>query len=77
MRVSEGTLTSSFSHPARPFGESPAPVIFVHNHPSGDPEPGRDDIQITGRPEQAAEMLGIKLLDPVIVGDGRNASMLG
>ncbi|MDA8084873.1 MAG: DNA repair protein RadC [Nitrospiraceae bacterium] len=79
-RVSEGTLTSSLIHPREAFlqavRESAASVIFVHNHPSGDPEPSRDDIQITGRLEQAGEMLGIKLLDHVIVGDGRYASML-
>lgn len=79
-RVSEGTLTSSLIHPREAFlqavRESAASVIFVHNHPSGDPTPSRDDILITERLENAGEMIGIKVLDHIIIGDGQYASML-
>lgn len=80
VKVSEGTLTSSLIHPREAFiqavRESAASVIFVHNHPSGDPTPSRDDILVTGRLQEAGEMLGIKVLDHIIVGDGQYASML-
>lgn len=80
VRVSEGTLTSSLIHPREAFlqavRESAASVIFVHNHPSGDPTPSRDDILITGRLEDAGAMIGIKVLDHIIIGDGQYASML-
>ena len=78
-KVSEGTLTSSLIHPREAFREaireSAASVIFVHNHPSGDPEPSREDILITEKLEVAGETIGIKVLDHVIVGEGRFTSM--
>lgn len=78
-RISEGTLTSSLIHPRESFREaireSAASVIFVHNHPSGDPSPSRDDILITGRLESAGETVGIRVLDHIIIGDGQYASM--
>jgi DNA repair protein RadC len=80
VRISDGTLTSSLIHPREAFinavKESAASVIFIHNHPSGDPTPSRDDIAITERLEQAGEMMGIKVLDHIIIGDGGYASML-
>jgi DNA repair protein RadC len=79
-RVSEGTLTSALIHPREAFREaireSAAAVIFVHNHPSGDPSPSREDIAITGKLEGAGEAVGIRVLDHVIIGDGEYASML-
>ena len=78
-RISEGTLTSSLIHPREAFREaireSAAAVIFVHNHPSGDPEPSREDVLSTERLEAAGETVGIKVLDHVIVGDGKFTSM--
>jgi DNA repair protein RadC len=78
-RVSEGTLTSSLIHPRESFREavreSAASVIFVHNHPSGDPSPSRDDILITGKLESAGETVGIRVLDHIIIGDGHYTSM--
>jgi DNA repair protein RadC len=78
-RISEGTLTSSLIHPRESFREaireSAASVIFVHNHPSGDPSPSRDDILITARLESAGETVGIRVLDHIIIGDGQYASM--
>nr|MDA8079097.1 DNA repair protein RadC [Nitrospiraceae bacterium] len=79
-QVSEGTLTSSLIHPREAFRtavrEAAASVIFVHNHPSGDPSPSREDVLITERLESAGDALGIRVLDHVIIGDGQYASML-
>jgi DNA repair protein RadC len=51
-----------------------AAIIAVHNHPSGDPTPSAEDQAITSRLVQAGEILGIKLLDHVVIGDGRYVS---
>jgi DNA repair protein RadC len=48
--------------------ESAAGVIFVHNHPSGDPSPSREDISITRRLKDGGELLGIRVLDHIIIG---------
>jgi DNA repair protein RadC len=72
--ISEGSLNQSIVHPREAFApavrESAAAVIFVHNHPTGDPSPSREDIEITKRLKQAGELLGIKVLDHLIIGDG-------
>jgi len=71
--VSAGSLTSSIVHPREAFKaairESAASVIFVHNHPSGDPEPSKEDIQITNRLVDAGNIVGIKILDHIIIGN--------
>ena len=46
-------------------------MIFVHNHPSGDPAPSQEDIEITRRLKETGDMLGIRVLDHVVLGDGR------
>jgi DNA repair protein RadC len=78
-RISEGTLTHSLIHPREAFRdaikESAASVIFVHNHPSGDPSPSREDILITERLVNAGEIIGIRVLDHIIIGDGKYTSM--
>lgn len=70
--VSVGTLTESFAHPREAFKtavrESAAAVLFVHNHPSGDPSPSREDVESTNRLLDAAKVLDIKIVDHVIVG---------
>jgi proteasome lid subunit RPN8/RPN11 len=48
--------------------ESAAAVIFVHNHPSGEPQPSEEDIEITNRLVQACDLVGIRALDHVIIG---------
>jgi len=77
--VSVGTLNASMVHPREIFKEcirrSAAAVIAVHNHPSGDPSPSSEDIQVTKRLFQAGEILGIDLLDHIIIGDNRFVSM--
>jgi DNA repair protein RadC len=45
--------------------------VVVYNHPSGDPTPSAEDQAITQRLKQAGELLGIRLLDHVVIGDGR------
>ena len=76
--VSEGTLTLSLVHPREVFAsavrESAAAVIFLHNHPSGDPTPSLEDRQLTERLAEAGRLLGIPVLDHVIIGDGRYVS---
>jgi hypothetical protein len=57
----------SFFRPAICGGASA--IIAVHNHPSGDPEPSRDDVEMTRRLEEGAKALGIRLLDHVVVGE--------
>ncbi len=77
--VSVGSLTESIVHPREVYREairhSCAALIAVHNHPSGDPSPSEEDIQVTRRLDEAGRMLGIDLLDHVIVGDGRYVSL--
>ena len=78
--VSEGTLTSSLVHPREVFRyaikEAAASVLFVHNHPSGDPSPSRDDIDITKRLIETGKIIGINVLDHIIIGDGRYLSLV-
>jgi len=75
IKVSEGILTASLVHPREVFNpaikESAASIILIHNHPSEDPKPSREDIEITNQIKQAGNILGIKVLDHIIIG-GRN-----
>ena len=72
--VSIGSLNQSIVHPRSVFMtaclSSAAAIICVHNHPTGDPTPSSEDISITRRLKEAGELMGIKLLDHIIVGDG-------
>jgi DNA repair protein RadC len=76
--VSEGSLTLSIVHPREVFTlavkESAAAVIFLHNHPSGDPTPSQEDHVLTARLVSAGEVLGIRVLDHLVIGDGRYVS---
>ncbi|OQX22095.1 MAG: hypothetical protein BWK75_01645, partial [Candidatus Altiarchaeales archaeon A3] len=49
--------------------ESSTAIILVHNHPSGEPQPSQDDIEITNRIISACDIVGIKVLDHIIIGD--------
>jgi DNA repair protein RadC len=79
-KSSEGTLTNSLIHPREAFRdaikESAVSVIFVHNHPSGDPSPSREDIVITERLTSVGEIIGIRVLDHVIIGEEGYTSMM-
>jgi len=74
-----GSLDSSVVHPREIFKEaikrSAASIICLHNHPSGDPTPSKEDISITQILRQAGEVVGISLLDHVIIGDGKYISL--
>jgi len=78
LTISEGSLTVSIVHPREVFNlavrESAAAVIFVHNHPSGDPHPSEEDHALTRRLMAAGEILGIRVLDHIVIGDGRYVS---
>lgn len=73
--ISVGSLNSSIVHPREVF--SPAvkagcsSVLLVHNHPSGDTEPSTEDIETTKRLVDAGSILGIKVLDHIIIGNGK------
>jgi DNA repair protein RadC len=56
--------------------ESAAAVLFVHNHPSGDPTPSREDIEITSRLKEAGNLMGVKVLDHIIIGNGKYVSFV-
>jgi DNA repair protein RadC len=77
--VSIGDLTSSIANPREIFKDavtaSAASIIVAHNHPSGDPTPSADDLDVTCRLEEAGKILGIELLDHVVIGDGRYVSL--
>jgi len=66
-----GTLNANLVHPREIFQEAlkqnAASVILVHNHPSGDPEPSQDDLEITKRILEAGKIMGIDVLDHVII----------
>ncbi len=72
--VSVGSLNQSIVHPREVFKtaclSNAAAVILAHNHPTGDPTPSNEDISITRRLKEAGELMGIKVLDHIIVGDG-------
>lgn len=76
--ISIGTLNASIVHPREVFKtallNSANSIILVHNHPSGDPTPSNEDINITNRLIDAGALLGIKVLDHIILGDNRYLS---
>ena len=76
--ISVGSLNSSIVHPREVFNMaikvSCSSMILVHQHPSGDPEPSREDIETTEKLINAGNILGIKVLDHIIIGDGRYVS---
>ena len=76
--ISIGNLNSSIVHPREVFNRaikrSANSIILVHNHPSGDPTPSSEDINITNRLIEAGSILGIKVLDHIIIGDNKYIS---
>ena len=77
--VSIGGLHSSIVHPREVFKtavkKSAASMILIHNHPSGDPTPSREDIDITNRLIEAGKLMGIEVLDHIIIGDNTYCSL--
>ncbi len=78
-RITVGTLDASLVHPREVFRpaikDAAASVILVHNHPSGDPTPSSEDINVTRRLESAGELLGIKVLDHIVLGSSSATSL--
>jgi len=72
-QVSVGSLNQSIVHPREVFKScllsNAAAVILVHQHPTGDSAPSSEDIAITRRLKEAGDLLGIKVLDHIIIGD--------
>lgn len=70
--ISKGTISTSIAHPRDIFREAlirnSTGIIMVHNHPSGDPTPSQEDIELTKRIKKAGELLGVNLLDHIIIG---------
>lgn len=77
--ISIGSLNSSLVHPRECFKEAirrnSNAIILLHNHPSGDPTPSREDIDVTRRLADGGQILGIEVLDHVIIGDNRYISL--
>lgn len=77
--VSTGSLNSSIVHPREVFKravlQNAASIIICHNHPSGDPAPSQEDINITKRIYDAGKILGIELFDHIIIGDNKYTSL--
>ncbi|MGW7952357.1 RadC family protein [Staphylococcus xylosus] len=75
-----GTLNSSVIHPREIFSEAikcaSNAIVVLHNHPSGDTTPSKEDIRATNRLRKCGEILGIDLLDHIIIGDHTYMSMV-
>jgi DNA repair protein RadC len=73
--IATGSLTASLVHPREVYtavvNSEWRPVIFVHNHPSGDPKPSQEDIELARRLKEIADLFGIRLNDHVILGTDR------
>jgi DNA repair protein RadC len=78
--VSIGSLTASIVHPREVFkpviAGNAAAIILAHNHPSGDSAPSPEDVELTKRLREAGELLGIRVLDHVILGEGSHYSFV-
>jgi DNA repair protein RadC len=77
--LSIGSLNASVVHPREVFRaairRSSASILCAHNHPSGDPTPSPEDLQLTRRLSEAGELVGIELLDHIVIGDNRYVSL--
>ncbi len=72
--VSAGSQSASIVHPREVLGpairEGAAHLVLVHNHPSGDPTPSKEDIHLTRQLAEGARLLGIRLHDHIVIGNG-------
>lgn len=79
-RVTVGLLNSSLVHPREVFAPAvsaaAASLILVHNHPSGDPEPSPEDVEVTRQMVASGRLLGIPVRDHVVLGDGCYVSLM-
>ena len=74
VEISRGSLNQAIVHPREVFNkaikESAASIILIHNHPSGDPAPSPEDIDLTQKLVKSGKLLGIPVLDHIIIGQG-------
>ncbi|MEH6936653.1 DNA repair protein RadC [Bacillus sp. JJ664] len=77
--IFKGSLNASIVHPREVFKEafrrSASSIICLHNHPSGDPTPSREDIEVTKRLVECGKIIGIELLDHIIIGEHKYISL--
>lgn len=77
--VSVGSINTSIVHPREVFTEAikrnATSIIICHNHPSGDPTPSNEDVNITHRLRECGKLIGIQVLDHIIIGNGSYVSM--
>ena len=79
MDVSTGTINSTLVSPRELFVEAlqknAVSIILLHNHPSGDPTPSKEDVLITRRIQEAGRLIGVELLDHIVIGDNCYVSL--
>lgn len=77
--VSRGSLNTTVAHPReiykRALLQNAASIIVFHNHPSGNPEPSKEDIDFNNRLCEVGKIIGIPVLDNIIIGDGKYVSL--
>lgn len=77
--VSRGSINESIVHPReifkRALTNNATSIVVAHNHPSGDPNPSKEDINITNRLKECGKLLGIDLIDHIIIGDEKYVSL--
>jgi DNA repair protein RadC len=78
-QITIGTLDASLVHPREVFRaaikDAASSIILVHNHPSGDPTPSKQDVAVTQRLTQTGELIGIDVLDHIVLGKERSVSV--
>lgn len=81
MVISTGTVNTSIVAPREIFLNAlkygATSIIMLHNHPSGNPSPSKEDINTTKRIKEAGNLIGIKLMDHIIIGDNKFVSLKG
>ena len=79
IRITRGTLDASLVHPREVFkaaiADSASAILLIHNHPSGDPAPSRQDREVTERLKKVGEIVGINVIDHIVVGNGCAVSL--
>ena len=77
--ISKGTVNSAVISPRELFVEAlqknAVSIVLLHNHPSGDPTPSKEDVLITRRIQEAGRLIGVELLDPIVIGDNCYVSL--
>lgn len=79
VRITRGTLDASLVHPREVFraaiADAASSILLIHNHPSGDPTPSRQDHEVTDRLKKVGEIIGITIIDHIVVGEGKALSL--